>query len=132
MSIEAGVQTDTAPGSSVRRRDTVLATLEIFRGLDVGITTNNIVTFLYLCENEGISVTELAALAGLNPATASRSIRSLAAPGARWSLAPHLGLIEVLGYGVSRNSKTLRLTPLGAEIRDRISALIELGVRIER
>ena len=48
MSSEAGVQTDTAPGSSVRRRDTVLATLEIFRGLDVGITTNNIVTFLYL------------------------------------------------------------------------------------
>lgn len=131
MSIEAQLRTDTAPVSSGRRRDTVLAALEIFRALDVGITTNNIVTFLYLCENEGISVTELAGLAGLNPATASRSIRSLAAPGARWSLSPHLGLIEVLGYGASRNSKTLRLTPLGVEIRDRVNALIEQGVRIE-
>ena len=64
-------------------------------------------------------------------ATASRSIRSLAAPGARWSLPPHLRLIEVLGYGASRNSKTLRLTPLGVEVRDRINALIEQGVRIE-
>lgn len=131
MSIEAGIRTETAPALPARRRDTVLAALEIFRALDVGITTNNIVTFLYLCENEGISVTELAALAGLNPATASRSIRSLAAPGARWSLPPHLGLIEVLGYGASRNSKTLRLTPLGVEVRDRINALIEAGIRIE-
>ena len=131
MSIEAEPRTGTATASTGRRRDAVLAALEIFRALDVGITTNNIVTFLYLCENEGISVTELAALAGLNPATASRSIRSLAAPGARWSLPPHLGLIEVLGYGASRNSKTLRLTPLGVEVRDRINALIEQGVRIE-
>lgn len=131
MSIEASVQAEAGAALPARRRDAVLASLEIFRGLDVGITTNNIVTFLYLCENEGISVTELAALAGLNPATASRSIRSLAAPGARWSLPPHLGLIEVLGYGASRNSKTLRLTPLGVEVRDRINALIEQGVRIE-
>ena len=131
MSTEAGVHAAAASALSARRRNTVLATLEIFRGLDVGITTNNIVTFLYLCENEGISVTELAALAGLNPATASRSIRSLAAPGARWSLPPHLGLIEVLSYGASRNSKTLRLTPLGVEARDRINALIQQGVRIE-
>jgi DNA-binding MarR family transcriptional regulator len=130
MSIEplAGERRSALPA---RRRNTVLAALEIFRALDIGITTNNIVTFLYLCENEGISVTELAALAGLNPATASRSIRSLAAVGARWSLPPHLGLIEVLGYGPSRNSKTLRLTPLGAEIRDRLNALIEQGVRVE-
>lgn len=131
MSIEVEALTEAAPALPARRRDVVLAALEVFRGLDVGITTNNMVTFLYLCENEGVSVTELATLAGLNPATASRSIRSLAAPGARWSLPPSLGLIEVLGYGASRNSKTLRLTPAGAEIRDRINALIETGVRIE-
>ena len=131
MSTEQPAAGTASAVKAARRRDTVLAALEIFRGLDVGITTNNIVTFLYLCENEGLSVTELAGLAGLNPATASRSIRSLAAPGARWALPPYLGLIEVLGYGASRNSKTLRLTPAGVEIRDRLNALIDQGVRIE-
>lgn len=131
MSTEGDVAVQTAPSPAPRRRNAVLAALEVFRGVDAGITTNNIVTFLYLCENEGVSVTELAALAELNPATASRSIRSLAEPEARWALPPYLGLVEVLNYGASRNTKTLRLTPAGAEIRDRINALIDAGVRIE-
>lgn len=113
-----------------RRRDTVLAAIEIFRKLEIGVTTSNIVTFLYLCENEGIGMTELGALAGLHPTTAARSIRTLGVKGARWALPPFLGLVEVLDSGPTRNSRTLRLTAEGATVRDRINQLIAAAIPI--
>ena len=64
MSTEA-VAASAPSAQKQRRRDTVLAGLEEFRRIDPGITVTGIVTFLYVCENEGISMTELASVAGL-------------------------------------------------------------------
>lgn len=130
MSIEAVAA--LAPRESViRRRDTILAGLEAFRGVDPGITVTGIVTFLYVCENEGISMTELASIAGLRTATASRAIRALGVPGVRGSLPPALGLVDVRNFGPHLNSKTLFLTDAGRGLKDRLNGLIRDAVAID-
>lgn len=113
-----------------RRRDTVLAAIETFRALDMGINMSNILVFLYVAENEGISVTELATISGLMKPTASRSIRALTPKGSRWALSPYLGLVELCAQGPARNSKTIRLTRQGRELCARIDRLIADPVRI--
>lgn len=113
-----------------RRRDTVLAAIETFRALDMGINMSNILVFLYVAENEGISVTELATISGLNKPTASRSIRALTPKGSRWALSPYLGLVELCAQGPARNSKTIRLTRQGRDLCARIDRLIADPVRI--
>lgn len=118
-------------GEVVRRRDTILAGLERFRQIDPNITVTNIVTFLYVCENEGISMTELAMVAQLGTATASRAVRSLGVEGDAGSLPPYLGLVEILAQGPKRNSKTLRLSPAGRELKDRLNQLIAAAVSID-
>lgn len=110
--------------SAGRRRDTVLAALEAFRSVDRGVTVSNILAFLYVAENEGISISELAAVAALNKPSASRSVRALAVKGARWARSPYLGLVEVCAQGPARNSKTLRLTTEGVALRERLDDLI--------
>lgn len=122
---------DPKPGSRQRRRNSVLAGIEKFRAIDPNVTVTNIVTFLYVCENEGLSVTELGRLAGLSTATASRAIRALASPEAPWSLAPHLGLVKILAHGPQRNSKTLILTDAGAELLSDLDAIIADAVPID-
>ena len=59
----------------MRRRDSLLACLELFRRNTPDLWVNNILTFLYVCENEGLNIKELAQLARLSEPTASRSIR---------------------------------------------------------
>ena len=44
----------------MRPRDSLLEALALFRDLNPTITVNEIITFLYTCENEGLSVQELA------------------------------------------------------------------------
>lgn len=113
-----------------RRRDTVLAAIETFRALDMGINMSNILVFLYVAENEGISVTELATISGLTKPTASRSIRALTPRGSRWALSPYLGLVELCAQGPARNSKTIRLTRQGRDLCARLDRLIANPVRI--
>lgn len=121
---------EVSPAKLTRRRDTVLAAIETFRSLDPGITVANIVLFLYVAENEGISVTELASAGGFKKPTASRSIRSLASKGSRWALPPFLGLVEVGAQGPARNSKTIRLTPHGKALCERLDQLISNPVPV--
>ena len=113
-----------------RRRDTILAALETFRGIDPCLTVNNIVVFLYVAENEGLSVTELAAAAALNGPTASRSARSLASRGERWALPPYVGLLKLSNEGPAKNARTLRLTRAGQDLRDKLDRHILDAVQI--
>lgn len=126
MSIEP-----TGTPAQARRRNAILAGIEQFRMIDQRVTVSNIVTFLYVCENEGLSVTELAGVAGMSTATASRAVRALAPPDNQGSLPPHLNLVKVLAHGPQRNSKTLVLTPEGREFRTRLNDIIHAGVSID-
>ena len=70
------MKTDSKP---LRPRDTLLEALLALKALEPRISVNEIVAFLYTCENEGLSVQELAYVARLTQSTASRSLRSRAA-----------------------------------------------------
>lgn len=60
-----------------RRRNTLLASLVLIRRLAPGITVSEILAFLYVAENPGVRVKELAALMETTAATASRASRAL-------------------------------------------------------
>lgn len=129
-----------APLARPRRRDTLLAALEQFRALHPGITVANIVTFLYVCENENLNLTELALVSGMSKATASRAIRALAPAGSRGALAPAVGLVQIASADEARahtrsdvrggSSKALRLTDHGQQLRATLEALITDAVPI--
>ena len=61
-----------------RERDSLLAALELFRELDTPQSTNALALFLYVCENEGVNMSELAYVSRLHVATAARLARALA------------------------------------------------------
>jgi DNA-binding MarR family transcriptional regulator len=61
----------------MRPRDSLLEAILALKARDARISVNEIVAFLYVCENEGLSVQELAFVGGLTQSTASRSLRSL-------------------------------------------------------
>lgn len=104
-----------------RRRNALLEALELFRGKDANTRLSTVVAFLYLCENEGFCVSELAAAADMTLATASRAARSLTAPDAPGALPPALGLAELRPRGKVR---ALHLTEAGRALRDRLDQTI--------
>ena len=116
-----------AAGPQTRRRNALLEALELFRGEDPNTRLSTVLAFLYLCENEGFCVSELAAAAGMTLATASRAARSLAGPEAAVVLPPALGLAEIRPEGRVR---ALYLTPAGRALRDRLEQTIVLATPI--
>lgn len=117
-------------GGALRRRNAVLETLELFRTLEPGLWVNSIVAYLYVCENEGINVRELAYACRLNVPTASRSVRALAPPDAESALAPALGLVELRPDPNDGRGRRLFLTEQGRALRDRIDGVIRAAVPI--
>ena len=112
-----------------RRRDTVLAALEAFRGLHAQVCVTQIVAFLYICENEGINLKELAFVCGATDATASRTARGLSHPDAPGSLSPALGLVELRENPEDGRGRLLYLTDKGRAMRERIDQLIAQAVQ---
>lgn len=116
----------------MRPRDSLLEALAVFRELNPTITVNEIITFLYTCENEGLSVQELAYVARMTEPTASRSVRSFGPPGSEWARPPACGLIEAFLNPQDGRSRVLHLTPTGREVRDRLDAIIREAIAIAR
>lgn len=116
--------------SEVRERNVVLEVLEAFRDRDQGILLNSIVAFLYVAENEGIGVKELAYLCRLNEATASRSVRALAAADAPGALPPALGLVVLSQNPRDARGRLISLTEEGRVLCASIDAAIGGAVTI--
>jgi DNA-binding MarR family transcriptional regulator len=114
----------------VRRRDCILEALVALRVVSPRISVNEIVAFLYTCENEGLSVQELAFVSGMTQSTASRSLRSLGRPGTDWAQAPALGLIEPYLHPSDGRSHLLHLTEEGRRLRDQLDEIIARGIHI--
>lgn len=114
----------------MRSRNSLIEALALFRGLNPTITVNEIVTFLYTCENEGLNVQELAYVAQMTEPTASRSVRSFGPPGSEWARPPGCGLIEAFLNPQDGRSRVLHLTPAGREVRDRLDEIIRRAVAI--
>jgi DNA-binding MarR family transcriptional regulator len=114
----------------VRRRDSLLEALMAFRTLDPRVSLNEIVAFLYTCENEGLSVQELAFVSGMSQSAASRNLRALGRADSPWSVAPALGLVEPYLRTSDGRSHVLHLTPEGEAFRERLDEIIRRGVPI--
>jgi hypothetical protein len=111
-----------------RRRNAILDVLELYQALGAPGGLVSLIAFLYLCENEGLCISELASVAGLNMAAASRAAHSLTrSAGEAGALPPTLGLVELRQTGRVR---TLHLTQLGRDFRDRIDSRIRRAVTI--
>ena len=95
-----------------------------------GMTFNAMLVWMYVAENEGINVTDLARLCRVTEATASRSARALAAPGTTGALPPSLGLLELRPDPYDGRGRLLYLTATGRKLRDTIDASIRDGVTI--
>lgn len=115
-----------------RKRNSCLAVLEQMRSIGVEIALTEAICFLYICENEGINVRELAQLSGLTPSSASRSARRLTTADAPCALAPALGLIELSTQPTDRRGRILTLTQEGIRLREIVDELIAAAEPIRR
>ena len=113
--------------SALRTRSSLLEALELFRQLHAGVSLGQMIAFLYVAENEGLTLADLAEITGFYLATASRTIRSFAEPDADGALGPALGLIEVRHTG---RGKAVFLTAAGANWRAHLNRLISAAVPI--
>ena len=114
----------TAEVVRIRRRDAVLAALESFRRIYPPISLTSVRAFLYVAENPGINVTELALACGLTDAGASRVARALAGRDIERPLPPSLDLLDCATSSVDPRERLLRLSPRGQALAARIEQLI--------
>lgn len=116
---------------AVRRRDALLEALLAFRALSPRISISEITAFLYTCENEGLNIQELAFISGMSQSAASRNLRGLGRPESPWSLPPAVGLVDAYLAPTDRRSHIARLSPKGAQLRDRLDEIIRRAVTIK-
>lgn len=83
-----------------------------------------IMTFLYICENEGLNVSELAEVCRTTRATASRNSRALEVREAPGSLPPYLGLVRSATSERGARTRRLFLSPAGEACRIRLDRMI--------
>lgn len=93
----------------------MLAAMEAARQADPALSSTGLLVFLYVCENPGLNIRELAQVAGLTEATASRAALALTVRPALLAGAPN----PRDGRG-----RILFPTDAGVALRDRIEGLI--------
>ncbi len=114
----------------IRRRDSLLEALETFRSVHPAISTIHVLAFLYICENEGLNVSELADLCQTTCATASRTAHALgrSQKGSNGAVTPPL--VEIRPNPRNPKGRVIFLTPAGARICDQLDGLIASRVPI--
>lgn len=117
--------------ATMRRRNTGLDIMERLRAQGDGMTFNAMLVFMYVAENEGINVSDLARVCRMTEATASRSARAQARPGVPGSLPPYLGLLELQPDPHDGRGRRLFLSDKGRELRDAIDGVIREARTIE-
>lgn len=120
-----------SPGlAATRRRNTGLDIMERLRAQGEGMTFNAMLVFMYVAENEGVNVTDLARMCRMTEATASRSARALATPETPSALPPSLGLLELRQDPYDGRGRMVYLTPMGKSLAAEIDASIRNAVTI--
>ena len=116
--------------SATRRRNTGLDIMERLRAQGDGMTFNAMLVFMYVAENEGINVTDLARMCRMTEATASRSARALATPQSLSALPPSLGLLELRQDPYDGRGRMVYLTAAGKTLAGEIDASIRNAITI--
>ena len=115
----------------MRKRNSLLAALVEARKLSPDITMTELIAFLYIAENPGVRVTELATLMNTTKATASRSARASLAEGAKGVLAPARGWVAMFRNKTEGISHHLEVTPDGMAIVDRFDEIIAVAQTVK-
>ncbi len=114
-----------------RRRSTILESLEIFRRLGVPRGFNSMVIYLYVCENEGLTVTELAQVAKMSVASAARLTRIIAGTDPLEPAPPEAVLLELRSSTKDKRVSNVHLTKRGREVRDELEQIIRAAAPIQ-
>lgn len=101
-------------------RERALGALALARRVLPKASINAMLVFLHVCEREGLSMRELRDLTDMSDPMISRTSRGLVSRSAPGALAPALGWLDVRVDPNDRRSRTLHLTALGAELRNRL------------
>ncbi|MDO1558857.1 MarR family transcriptional regulator [Brevundimonas sp. 2R-24] len=113
-----------------RRRNSCLQTLELLRAEAPGLSLTEALVFLYVAENEGLNMREVAQVCGLSDSTASRTTRALADGDDPLSLPPARGWIEVRRNPADGRGRTLYLTESGRGLVDAIDRALADAITI--
>ena len=108
----------------------MLAAVEYFRELHIPRSLTAIVVFLYVCENEGLIVTELATATGLSVSIAARTAKILSGDYAEFPVRPHERLLELSSSQGDARLRHIYLTDAGRRVRDRLDEYIARAVPI--
>src|SRR3569832_1432229 len=118
------MSTNEAPGARKRGRNSVLEARETFRALNTPRAFHGMILFLYVCENEGLNVSELAYVADMQVATTARVVNILSGEGDESALAPDEALFEFRTSSEDRRLKFVHLSERGRRLRDRVEDII--------
>jgi DNA-binding MarR family transcriptional regulator len=113
-----------------RRRDTILAAIEAFREENLPRSLTGLTLFLYICENEGLTVSELAHIARVHVAMSARIVKTMAGEAHETPLAPERVIFELRSSPEDKRLKLIYLTERGRAIRARLEQLIADAVPI--
>jgi DNA-binding MarR family transcriptional regulator len=129
--------TEQAPPAR-RERNTVLAALELFRATGASRVFYTMLLFLYVCENEGLTVSELAYVARMHVTTTARLVKAMAGEGRAQDADADGGgdgfeapLLEVRASADDHRLKFIHLSAAGRALRGHVGALIRAAVPIE-
>jgi DNA-binding MarR family transcriptional regulator len=108
----------------MRRRNTILAALELFRAEDLPRSMSSCLLFLYVCENEGLTVSELAQVTHTSVAMTARVVKMLAGEAPETPVAPDRCIFELKDSPFDRRLKLVHLSARGRLLCDRLETLI--------
>ncbi len=120
----------TKPAPPVRERDSLLAALEAFRRLHVHRSVTTVILFLYVCENEGLNVSELAQITGIQVAGAARLVKMLAGEIPEEHVPDEAILFSLKTSSRDKRLRFVYLSRQGQALRDELDRLIARAVPI--
>ncbi len=88
------------------------------------LSVPQLTAFLYICENEGLSLGELASAMRVTNQVASYTVRGLLDPGESRAIDPAAGLVAVQASELDARALAFSLTPKGERLRDHFDVLI--------
>lgn len=108
-----------------RRRNSVLEAVEAFQREDPAVTLFHLRAFLYVCENEGLSISELAQVCRTTCATASRTVQALGARRRSPGAVAVVPLVETRASHGDSKQRQVFLTTAGEQLRERLDGHIQ-------
>ncbi len=104
--------------------DMLTCALERMRDRGIDLNISQVTAFLYVCENEGLNLSELASVMSVTNQVASYTVRGLLGPDQPRSIEPAANLIRTAVSDCDGRALALSLTPRGAELRDELDVVI--------